>query len=99
LQRHKPLRVCVGCGGEAKFNYKAGIFGTDISEPTSPACKNGTKCEAFTFYCSTCFHITGPFLDLQAAITMWHRVNKPNCENSLQLWHETHQQQINTNKD
>jgi len=98
LARHKPLRVCLGCGGEAKLNYKAGLYGSEITEQTSPAVEVGTKCEVFTFYCAHCFHLVGAFLDLQAALTMWHRCNNPGADN-LRLWNEAHQQQIDNKKD
>jgi|GEM_PF-5320820 len=99
LQQHKPLRICIGCGGNAKLNYKTGLFGTDILEQTAPASEVGAQCETFTFYCAHCSHLVGTFLDLQAAISMWHRCNKPRCADSLRLWNEAHQQQISSNKD
>jgi hypothetical protein len=93
LQRHKPMRICLGCGSEPRLGYSHGEYDENSPKLAYPY-KLGQKFEAFTLYCPGCGFRVGPFMDLQAAISAWHTANKPGDPFYAERWAEQYEELI-----
>ena len=93
LQSHSPMRACLGCMMKPRLGYDHGKY-NETSPKLPSKLKPGAYFEAFTLYCPNCGFKVGPFMDLSAVISAWHRTNMPNDDLYAQLWTEQYERQM-----